>query len=82
MHSPQIVVELRDLPPENGWACYERTGRACVVCPCGLDTGFIDKSAAIDAYRGHVPAGQKISITLGGGDEQMRDTIRRIVQNR
>lgn len=45
-HDPHLVREIRELPPQDGWACYEGTGRACVVCCCGLCTGFIDKGEA------------------------------------
>lgn len=44
VHRPLVVAEIRELPPQDGWACYERTGRACLVCHCGLNTGFIDKA--------------------------------------
>lgn len=81
MHSTRIVAEVRELEPEDGWARYEATGRACVVCPCGLNTGFVDKDTAATVYREHTPAGQKISITVGGGDKVMRDMIRRVGKN-
>ncbi|QQM44995.1 hypothetical protein [Streptomyces liliifuscus] len=45
-HLPLLVRELRELPPQDGWACYEGTGCACMVCCCGLTTGFIDKREA------------------------------------
>jgi len=54
MHCPQLTAEARTLTPDaDGWARYEKTGRACTVCPCGLSTGFVDASQAIDAYRLH-----------------------------
>ncbi|MFD9445498.1 hypothetical protein ACFWBR_42365 [Streptomyces sp. NPDC060006] len=45
-HRPLLVREIRELPPQDGWACYEGTGRACMVCSCGRTTGFIDKGEA------------------------------------
>lgn len=69
MHEPHLVPEIRTLAPdENGWARHEKTGRACAVCPCGLNTGFVDSRQATDAYRSHVCAGQKIRIALTGGE--------------
>lgn len=53
IHCPTLVFEIRDPPPEDGWACYERTGRACLVCPCGTTTGFIDRAEALRAARDH-----------------------------
>ncbi|MBP5862797.1 hypothetical protein QBA57_21380 [Streptomyces scabiei] len=56
IHRPTLVSEIRELPPENGWACFEATGRACAVCHCGLNTGFVDKAEALHAAkRHHVP---------------------------
>ena len=82
MHHATITAEVRELEPtSDGWAQHEATGRACVVCPCGLNTGFIANSAVVDAYREHVRPGQKISITLTGGHQDLRDMIRQIVQN-
>lgn len=56
MHHPLIVAEIRELTPEGGWRQYEPTGHACVVCPCGLNTGFIGKTEAATRYREHVQA--------------------------
>lgn len=53
IHKPRTVAEIRDLPPENGWARVESTGRACTVCCCGLNTGFIDKPEARHIARQH-----------------------------
>lgn len=53
LHQPLIVAEIRELAPADGWARYEATGRACVVCSCGLNTGFTDKKHAAQQYREH-----------------------------
>ena len=53
LHQTLIVAEVRELAPADGWAQYEATGRACVVCPCGLNTGFTDKTDAAQQYREH-----------------------------
>ncbi|WP_060879937.1 hypothetical protein [Streptomyces scabiei] len=53
IHRPTLVAEIRELPPEDGWACYEDTGRATVVCSCGLNTGWIQRSEASAAARAH-----------------------------
>jgi hypothetical protein len=58
MHSPQIVVELRDLPPKEGWRVIERTGRATVTCPCGLESGPIAAPEALRALQEHAGHGQ------------------------
>lgn len=53
LHSVQIINEIRELPPENGTAQYEATGRACAVCPCGLNTGFIKAREACQQFNSH-----------------------------
>lgn len=54
MHRPIITAEIREMEPtSDGWAQYEATGRVCVVCPCGLDSGFIPKEQAAVQYREH-----------------------------
>lgn len=53
IHRPILVAEIRELPPEDGWACYEGTGRACLVCACGTNTGFVAKADAGRAAREH-----------------------------
>lgn len=57
IHRPQLVAEIRELPPQDGWARYEATGRATVVCPCGLNTGWIAKGDAADNARMHTGRG-------------------------
>ncbi|MFM9563265.1 MULTISPECIES: hypothetical protein [Streptomyces] len=56
IHSPTLVAEIRELPPEDGWARCEGTGRACFVCCCGLTTGFIDRAEAIRVAKEHPDA--------------------------
>ncbi|MEU8531582.1 hypothetical protein [Streptomyces parvulus] len=54
MHATQLIAEIRTLTPDDeGWARHERTGRACAVCPCGLDTGFVTATQAAAAFRTH-----------------------------
>ena len=53
IHRPILIAEIRDLPPADGWACYEGTGRATVVCSCGLNTGWIPRSEASATARAH-----------------------------
>ena len=52
-HQPTLIPELRSLPPKDGWACYEQTGRAAAVCQCGLNTGFINTRDACQRAAGH-----------------------------
>ncbi|HCA86363.1 MAG TPA: hypothetical protein DEQ61_13185 [Streptomyces sp.] len=55
IHRPSIVNEARELPPTaDGWAQCEPTGRACVTCTCGLNTGFIAHAQAVDTLNRHV----------------------------
>lgn len=55
IHRPLKVAEVRPLSPTaDGWTRREPTGRAVVVCPCGLDTGFIDDRDATDQLNNHV----------------------------
>ncbi|QUI32447.1 hypothetical protein H9W91_17450 [Streptomyces alfalfae] len=78
IHQPHLIAELRDRPPEDGWSCHETTGRACTVCPCGLSTGFIETSAAIDAYRDHCPTGQKIHVHITAGVKDVEAITRNV----
>ncbi|MEV4858937.1 hypothetical protein [Streptomyces ossamyceticus] len=56
MHDPTLVVEIRELLPEDGWARYEDTGRATVACSCGLNTGWIPKTEAARIAQDHPTA--------------------------
>ncbi|MDG9705556.1 hypothetical protein [Streptomyces sp. DH37] len=81
MHRPTLVNEIRDLAPtEDGWAQHEPTGRACTVCTCGLDTGFVDKAEASRAYAEHAPAGQIVRITpdASGADEALARSLKQL----
>lgn len=53
-HSPQLVRDLRELPPIDGWAAYEPAGTARTTCPCGLDTGHIPEGEAVTIARNHM----------------------------
>ncbi|MCZ4611603.1 hypothetical protein O3S80_49245 [Streptomyces sp. Lzd4kr] len=53
LHRPHLITEIRELPPQDGYARYERTGRATVVCPCGLNTGWIPRLDASAQARTH-----------------------------
>ncbi|GHH68506.1 hypothetical protein FHS35_009122 [Streptomyces umbrinus] len=52
-HHATLVAEVREIEPEDGWARYERTGRACLACSCGTVTGFVDKAEALRAADDH-----------------------------
>ncbi|MFI7014138.1 hypothetical protein [Streptomyces sp. NPDC050164] len=91
MHSPQIVVELREAPPEDGWACYEATSRACFVCTCGTTTGFVDRAEAIQTATEHPGRGQspwidgpreplKVDVRLVGIGTDIKDFVRRMIR--
>ncbi|MDX2667406.1 hypothetical protein [Streptomyces stelliscabiei] len=53
IHRPVLIAEIRELPPEDGWTCHESTRRACVVCTCGLNTGFTDRAEATAVFKAH-----------------------------
>lgn len=55
-HDPHVEAEVRETPPENGWRCFERTGRARVTCPCGLDTGMVPVGRAWGEGIAHIVA--------------------------
>ncbi|MDX3507354.1 hypothetical protein PV755_00195 [Streptomyces caniscabiei] len=57
-HSAVIEMELRDLPPEDGWRVVEKTGQASVTCPCGLDTGLIAAPDALSTLQEHAGHGE------------------------
>ncbi|MGW3711419.1 hypothetical protein ACWDN6_14885 [Streptomyces albogriseolus] len=55
LHQALIVVEIQQADPDpDGWIQVQATGRACIVCPCGLNTGFIDKAEAAQQHRDHL----------------------------
>ena len=48
---PHGINEIRELEPTpDGWIRGEPTGRTTVVCPCGLNTGWIPSAEAM----GHI----------------------------
>ncbi len=53
LHRTHFITELRELPHEDGWLRAEGTGRACLVCSCGLNTGWIPRRKADQLRRQH-----------------------------
>lgn len=54
-HDVQITAELRELPPQDGWACWERTGYAHLECSCGhkdgpMPTGMVPLMARLHIH--------------------------------
>lgn len=85
LHRLLIVAELQEKKPVDGWAQYETTGRACVVCPCGLNTGFIDKTEAAQQYREHAqantpPAAVRIHPETGEASAVLHDMLGEITR--
>ncbi|MCY0926900.1 hypothetical protein OTB20_11935 [Streptomyces sp. H27-H1] len=81
-HHIVAVAEVRDLEPEDGWVRSEKTGRACIVCPCGLNTGFVTLQEAHDTGRAHAhdgPFARPVTFTvqLEGAGEVLAETIKR-----
>jgi hypothetical protein len=55
LHQALIVVEIQQADPDaNGYIEVKATGRVCIVCPCGLNTGFTDRTEAAQQHRDHV----------------------------
>jgi hypothetical protein len=53
IHTPSITKQLREQDPVDGWAVYDDTRTATVVCHCGLNTGWIDIAEAAALWRDH-----------------------------
>lgn len=53
LHQVHLINEVRALPPQDGWARHETTGRACAICPCGLNSGFINAREACRQFNDH-----------------------------
>jgi len=86
LHQPLIVAEIREIDPADGWAQYEATGRACVVCPCGLNTGFTGKAEAAQQYRDHAQGAHPVSAVrhhpeTAEGAATMRDMLGEITRD-
>jgi hypothetical protein len=80
LHRLLIVAELTSDQPDGEWAQYRATGRACIVCPCGLNTGFVTKDEAAQLYREHahanVPAAAvRIHPETGEASDVLRDML-------
>jgi hypothetical protein len=86
IHRPQLVAELRELPPEDGWARSEATGRACLVCPCGTNTGFTDQDTAAQQYVDHpqpaakTPDPLQVDVRLVDVGSEFINTVRRMIR--
>lgn len=46
VHDVAISCGIRELPPENGWRCFESTGVATLACSCGHTDGPMPKALA------------------------------------
>lgn len=84
-HHVIVVTEMRDLEPEDGWARSEKTGRACVVCPCGLDTGFVPLAEASTLGQAHVhgarfPRPVTFTLQLEGADRVLAETVKQALR--
>lgn len=84
-HRIVAIAEIRDLEPEAGWARSEKTGRACIVCLCGLNSGFIPAQEATDIGRAHAHDGafpRPVTFTVQheGASEALTETIKRVLR--
>ncbi|MGI3230581.1 hypothetical protein ACRJ4B_49850 [Streptomyces sp. GTA36] len=91
IHHPSLVAEVRELPPEDGWARHEATGRACLVCCCGTVTGFVDKADALRVADEHPVSAcasvglvavepLKVDVRLVGVGEGFRTFVRQMLR--
>ena len=46
VHDVAISGDIRELPPEDGWRCFESTGVATFACSCGHTDGPMPKALA------------------------------------
>ncbi|QFR00729.1 hypothetical protein F9278_36245 [Streptomyces phaeolivaceus] len=46
VHDVAISCGIRELPPEDGWRCFESTGVATLTCSCGYTDGPMPKPLA------------------------------------
>ncbi|AVH57876.1 hypothetical protein [Streptomyces dengpaensis] len=53
-HDVRITSEIRALPPQDGWACYERTGQATLICSCGHSDGPMPSPLAVMLAKLHI----------------------------
>ncbi|MEV0639029.1 hypothetical protein AB0I77_29615 [Streptomyces sp. NPDC050619] len=62
-HHVTIARQVQTLPPQDGWACQETTNHGWATCPCGFNTGLVDKTEAGRLGYQHAglphPGGQK-----------------------
>lgn len=49
VHDVRIAAEVRQLPPEDGWACWEPTGYARLECSCGHTDRMVRQLAPLMA---------------------------------
>lgn len=91
IHHPTLVAEIRELPPEDGWARCEATGRACLVCTCGTVTGFVDKAEALRTASEHPmtnrpstdpPSAEplKVDVRLVGVGDGFKSFVRQMIR--
>lgn len=52
-HNAAIIQQYRSGEPDGGWATYERTGVACLVCNCGTITGWLPADEVMATARDH-----------------------------
>lgn len=45
-HVVTITRQSQTMPPQDGWACHQATDYGWSTCPCGFNTGLVDKTEA------------------------------------
>lgn len=57
VHDVRVVAEVRELPPQDGWACWESTGLCHLKCSCGYSDGPMPKTLGNLVAHQHVLSG-------------------------
>jgi hypothetical protein len=57
VHDVRVTPEKRELPPEDGWQCWELTGVCSLQCSCGYTEGPIANATAQLIAHQHILSG-------------------------
>ena len=54
VHDVRVIPEKRELPPQDGWACFEPAGVSRLACSCGYTDGPTITPLAILMAKMHI----------------------------
>lgn len=54
VHDVRVIPEKRELPPQDGWRCWELTGMCSLQCSCGHTEGPIVNALAVLMAKLHI----------------------------